>query len=425
MDETLVRGLLETALGDEPPIGPVARNSLLAGIRLRRRARMRRAVSGAAAVAVVAAVIPAATGVFGNTSAGPRTGAPPSIPKVPTVPTGTAYVINSGGGTVTPIDLATNTAGKPIDVPGEPVALAAAPDGKMAYVDTGATTSRPGLSSDQTVTPIDLTTNTTEKSIILTNPADAMAIAPGAKTAYVINGFPSRTVTRINLATNTAEKPIDLSAEPEEIAMAPDGNTAYLAVAASTKVKPGSKITVRGPVQYDFIPFNLATNKLGKPVKLGSEQPQAIAIASDGKTAYVVSQSSSTVIAVTPIDLTTLKTEKPIKISTKPGPTKGYYGQPLAIAIAPDGITAYVADGALSTMTPINLVTDTPGRPISLSGKAGADAIAISSNGAAAYVANQPSSTVTPINLTTLKTEKPIKIGSGWDSGFEAIVTVP
>jgi YVTN family beta-propeller protein len=422
MDETLVRGLLETALGDEPPIGPLARNSLLAGIRLRRRARIRRATGGAAAMVVVAAAIPAATGVFGNTPAGPRTGAPPSIPKVPT---GTAYVINSGGGTVTPIDLATNTAGKPIDVPGEPVAMAVAPDGKTVYVAGGAANSGPEPTSAQTVTPIDLTTNTPGKPITLTDPADAIAIPPDGKTAYVINGFPSRTVTRINIATNTAEKPINLSAEPEEIAMAPDDNTAYLTVAASTKVKPGSKITVRGPVQYDFMPFDLATDKLGKPVKLGSAQPEAIAIASDGKTGYVVSQSSSTVIAVTPIDLTTLKTEKPINISTKPGPMQGYYGQPLAIAIAPDGITAYVADGALSTVTPIDLTTNTPGKPISFSGKVGADAIAISTNGAAAYVANQPSSTVTPIDLATNKPEKPIKIGSGWDSGFEAIVTVP
>jgi YVTN family beta-propeller protein len=425
MDETLVRGLLETALGDEPPIGPLARNSLLAGIRLRRRTRIRRATGGVAAVVVVAAVIPAATGAFGNTSSGPRPEAPFSVPKVPSVPTGTAYVINSGGGTVTPIDLATGTAGKPIDVSGEPVAMAVTPSGKTAYVASGATNSGPEPTSAQTVTPIDLATNTAGKPITLTDPADAIAVAPDGKIAYVINGFPSRTMTRINLATNTAEKPINLGAEPEQIAMAPGGNTAYLTVAASTKVKPGSKITVGSPVQYDFMPFDLATNKLGKPVKLGSAQPEAIAIAADGKTAYVVSQSSSTVIAVTPIDLTTLKAEGPIKISTKPGPMQGYYGQPLAIAIAPDGMTAYVTDGALSTVTPIDLAADTPGKPISLSGKVGADAIAISSNGAAAYVANQPSSTVTPIDLATNKPEKPIKIGSGWDSGFEAIVTVP
>jgi DNA-binding beta-propeller fold protein YncE len=415
MDETSVRGLLEIALGDEPPIGPVARNSLLAGIRLRRRARIRRATGGAAAVVVVAAVIPAATGAFGNGSAGQRPEARFSLPKVPSVPTGTAYVINSGGGTVTPIDLATNTAGKPIDVPGEPVALTAAPDGKTAYVISGATNS-PGASSDQTMTPIDLTTDTAEKPIILANPADAMGIAPDGKTGYIINGFPSRTVTRIDLATNKLGKPITLIDPPYGIVMAPDGKLAYVTIARGVGIKESL---------YYFAPFDLATGRLGKWIKLSSGDPASIGIARDGKTAYVVSQSSSRMIAVTPIDLTTLKPEKPISIRTKAGPTKGYYGQPLAIAIAPDGKTAYVADGALSMVTPIDLANGTHGKPISLSGKVGSDAIAISSNGAAAYVANQPSSTVTPINLRTNKPEKPIKIGSGWDSGFEAIVTVP
>jgi DNA-binding beta-propeller fold protein YncE len=415
MDETSVRGLLEIALGDEPPIGPVARNSLLAGIRLRRRARIRRATGGAAAVVVVAAVIPAATGAFGNGSAGQRPEARFSLPKVPSVPTGTAYVINSGGGTVTPIDLATNTAGKPIDVPGEPVALTAAPDGKTAYVISGATNS-PGASSDQTMTPIDLTTDTAEKPIILANPADAMGIAPDGKTGYIINGFPSRTVTRIDLATNKLGKPITLIDPPIGIVMAPDGKLAYVTIARGAGINESL---------YYFAPFDLANGKLGKWIKLNSGHPASIAIARDGKAAYVVSQSSSRVIAVTPIDLTTLKAEKPISIRTKPGPTKGYYGQPLAIAIAPDGKTAYVADGALSTVTPIDLANGTHGKPISLSGQVGSDAIAISSNGAAAYVANQPSSTVTPIELATSKPEKPIKIGSGWDSGFEAIITVP
>jgi DNA-binding beta-propeller fold protein YncE len=418
MDETSVRGLLEIALGDEPPIGLVARNSLLAGIRLRRRARLRRAIGGAAAVVVVAAIVPAATGVFGNTAAGPHTRAPFSLPKVPSVPTGTAYVINSGGGTVTPIHLATNTAGKPIEVSGEPVALTAAPDGKTAYVVSGATNSGSGASSDQTVTPIDLTTNTAGKPIILANPADEIAIAPDGKTGYIINGFPSRTVTRIDLATGKPGKPVVLSEPPYGIVMAPNG-TAYVTIAKS--VGPPT----RNDNQYYFVRFNLAADKLEKRIKLNSGYPASIAVARDGKTAYAVSQASSTVIAVTPIDLTTLRAEKPIDISTKPGPLKGYYGQPLAIAIAPDGMTAYVADGALSTVTPIDLATGTPGQPISIGEKVGADAIAISPNGAAAYVANQPSSTVTPIDLATDKPGEPIKIGSGWDSGFEAIVTVP
>ena len=418
MDEITVRGLLEIALADEPPIGPVAHNSLLAGIRLRRRARMRRAAGGAAAVAAVAVAIPAATGVFGNIHAKPRTGPQFSVPKVPRVPTGTAYVINSGGGTVTPIDLATGTAGKPIDVSGEPVALTAAPGGKTAYVVSGATNGS-GATSDQTVTPIDLTTNTAGKPIILANPGDAIATAPDGKTGYVINGFPSHSVTRINLVTDRPGKPVVLNEPPDGIVMAPDG-TAYVTVAQGVRSPTGINYN-----RYYFAPFDVATGKLGKRVRLNSGQPASIAIARDEKTAYIVSQSAGTVIAVTPIDLATLTAEKPIDISTKPWPTKGYYGQPLAIAVAPDGMTAYVADGAHSTVTPIDLATDTPGKPISLSGKIGADAIAISSNGAAAYVANQPSSTVTPIELATSKPEKPIKIGGGWDSGFEAIVTVP
>jgi YVTN family beta-propeller protein len=52
-------------------------------------------------------------------------------------------------------------------------------------------------------------------------------------------------------------------------------------------------------------------------------------------------------------------------------------------------------------------------------------AIAITPDGTTAYLANQPSSTVTPIDLATSTPEKPIKIGHGWDSGFEAIVIAP
>jgi YVTN family beta-propeller protein len=411
MDDSSVRGLLEMALGEEPPIGPLARNSLRAGLKLRRRVRIRRTAGGAAAVIVVAAGIPAATGAFGDGPAGH------SAQKLPTAPTGTAYVINSGGGTVTPIDLATNTAGKPIDVSGEPVAMAIAPDGKTAYVASGATNSGPEPTSAQTVTPIDLTTNTAAKPITLVDPANAIAIAPDGRTGYVINGFPSTTVTAIDLATRKVGKPVALGADPEQIAMAPGGKTVYITVVTGKKTANGGFLSF-----FEFATFNLATDKLENPVKLNNGSPDAVAVAPDGKTAYVVSQSSNSVAAVTPIDLTTNTAEKPIKIGTKPMP-KGVFGQPLAIAISPNGTTAYLADAASSRVTPIDLATGSPGKPISIAGKPGADAIAISTNGAAAYVANQPSATVTPINLTTNAAGKPIKIGSGWISGFEAIVT--
>jgi YVTN family beta-propeller protein len=71
----------------------------------------------------------------------------------------------------------------------------------------------------------------------------------------------------------------------------------------------------------------------------------------------------------------------------------------------------------------LDLATGKLGKPVKLSGEP--EAIAISADGTTAYVANQPSSTVTPIDLATNTPEKPIKIGHGWDSGFEAIVIAP
>lgn len=408
MDETLVRRLLETALGDEPPLGPVARNSLGAGLKLRRRARIRRAAGGAAVVIVVAAVIPAAVGTLAN-NPGPRRHASRTPgPWVP--PDGTAYVINSGGGTVTPINLATSTAGKPIDVSGEPVAMTIAPDGKTAYVATGFTNSR---TSAQAVQPIDLATNTAGKPIDLQAPPDAIVITPNGKTAYTINGFPSLTLTPISLATNTPGKPIKLSEPPQAIAMAPDGK-AYVAIQTGSMTSHGFRTA------YDFMSLDLATGRLGKPVGLNGE-PEAIAITPNGKTAYVTIFSSGT---VTPISLSANKAGRPIKISGKP-PRNGFMGLPFAIAITPDGKTAYVTNGASGTVTPIDVATNMPGKPIKISGKPGADAIAISPDGTTAYVANQPSSTVTPIYLATGTPEKPIRFGHGWDSGFESIAVVP
>jgi hypothetical protein len=65
MNETPLRQLLDRALDGEPPLGPIAQNSLRAGIKLRRR---RRAVgaAGIVIVATCAAIIPATIGIPGR-----------------------------------------------------------------------------------------------------------------------------------------------------------------------------------------------------------------------------------------------------------------------------------------------------------------------------------------------------------------------
>ena len=69
----------------------------------------------------------------------------------------------------------------------------------------------------------------------------------------------------------------------------------------------------------------------------------------------------------------------------------------IAIAITPDGSTAYVTDNGDGTVTPIDIATDVAGSPIAV-GRAPA-AIAITPDGSSAYVVNQGDGTVTHVLL--------------------------
>jgi YVTN family beta-propeller protein len=97
-------------------------------------------------------------------------------------------------------------------------------------------------------------------------------------------------------------------------------------------------------------PITTATNTPGPPIPVGSN-PLAIAITPDGKTAYVANFFSGT---VTPITTATNTADPPIMVDA----------EPLAIAITPDGKTAYVANEGSNNVTPIATATNTPGEPI-------------------------------------------------------------
>jgi YVTN family beta-propeller protein len=98
----------------------------------------------------------------------------------------TAYVTDNSSDTVTPIDIATNTAGTPIPHGGAPVSVAITPDGKTAYVTI--------LRSDG-VTPIDIATNTAGTPIPVGGPSlertaitDRIVLALTANPFYTLQG---------------------------------------------------------------------------------------------------------------------------------------------------------------------------------------------------------------------------------------------
>jgi YVTN family beta-propeller protein len=281
----------------------------------------------------------------------------------------TAFVVNSGSGSVTPIDLATRRAGPPIRVGKHPLAIAVRPGGKTAYV----VNSRSG-----TVTPIDTATWRAGPPIPVGRDPQSIAITPDGRVAYVTNGG-SGSVTPISLATRRPGRAIKVGTDPQAIAVTPDGRTVYVLDWGGAAVTP----------------IDTATGRAGPPIQVGS-YPYAITIAPDGATAYVASYGSD---SVTPITVATGRPGRRIPAGQAPD----------ALAVTPDSKTVYAVGGDSDTVTPITGATShaRPAIPVGYSPAA----IAISRSGGTAYVVNTISGTVTPVSTTTGQPARPIRVG--------------
>lgn len=143
-------------------------------------------------------------------------------------------------------------------------------------------------------------------------------------------------------------------------------------------------------------PVNLTTRKAGKAIRVGSG-PQAIAVTPDSRTVYVADSGSGT---VTPIDTATARAAPPIAVGS----------DPVALAVTPDGRTVYVANEGSDTVTPIDTATGRPGAPIPVG--AGPRTIAVTPDGRTAYVLDWAGGAVTPIDTATDTAGPPIGVGS-------------
>jgi YVTN family beta-propeller protein len=294
--------------------------------------------------------------------------------------TGTVYVTNLNLNSVTAINRAnahtTVVHGAPPALNG-PLGIAIAPDGSTAYVTN---------SSGDTVTPIDLKTSpfSLETPIRVGSGPAAVAISPSGTTAYVSN-FNSNTVTPIDLATSpaTPERAIAVGAGPWSIAVSPNGK--WVCVSNSE----GQSVSVINTSTRSVTLLNL------------SSAPQAIAVAPSGNVAYVANGNQ-----VSPINLASGTPVLEHAITVANGP--------LGIAITPNGSMAYTANTD-ETVTPINLATSpaTPGAAFTVGSITQPDGIAISPDGLTAYVANA-SNTVTPIDIAAKspRAEAPVQVGS-------------
>ncbi|HET7017518.1 MAG TPA: phage tail tip lysozyme [Streptosporangiaceae bacterium] len=271
-------------------------------------------------------------------------------------------------GSVIPIDVATNKAGKPIKVGAGPRAMAITPSGKTVYVgteegvwsintatdkaeriDKAATTGMvmmPGGATvyaispnAATVTPIRTATNKAEKPIkiklTVSAPGLVPVLAPNGKHIYIfdVNDW---TLITINTGNNTANKPIDMQFGVTAAVITPGGGTIYGIELDNSAV----------------VPINPSNGKADKPIATGLG-PLALAITRDGRTVYVANFDAAT---VTPISTASNTAGKQIPVD----------GDPFALTFSPAGQTLYVSDGAVfpGAVTPIDVGSNKPGKKI-------------------------------------------------------------
>jgi DNA-binding beta-propeller fold protein YncE len=181
-------------------------------------------------------------------------------------------------------------------------------------------------------------------SLIGTRAAQAMtdraarSAATAPVTAYVATQYPN-TVTPVRLATGRLLKPIRITGQPLDVAVTPDASTVVVAYASVNR----SSVTL----------IHTATGKAFKTVRFtGFPWPGPVLTTRDSRTAYIANDAwSGTVI---PLRTRTGRLGPPIRVGH----------DPVAMAITPDGKTAYVLD--TGGVTPIRTATGTALRAISL-----------------------------------------------------------
>ena len=139
---------------------------------------------------------------------------------------GIALVANLDSNTVTPVDLGTWRAGRPVPVGTEPVALA------VFVGASGAATAFVADFGSNAVTPIDISTM---------QPGAAIPVGPGplaiavAADQVLVGNFTNHTLTPINATTLRPGGSVFLPLNPTGIAVAPSGNTAYVCGGAARR----------------------------------------------------------------------------------------------------------------------------------------------------------------------------------------------
>jgi YVTN family beta-propeller protein len=271
--------------------------------------------------------------------------------------TGTAYVTNFRGNSVSVIDTATNTvtATTGIGLGEAPTGVAVDPATNTAYVTNLV---------NYSVSVIDTATNTATATISVGLGPGGVAVDPAATAAYVAN-FGGNSVSVINTATNAVTATIHVGEYPEDVAVDSAISTAYVTNSG------GNSVSV----------IDTATNAVTATIHVGPD-PEGVAVDPSTGTAYVAIGGGNSVSVInTRTNAVTA--------------TIGVGSGPWGVAVDPSTGTAYVTNSGGNSVSVIDTATNTVTATIDV-GKDPRD-VAVDPATGTAYVANLSSGSVSVI----------------------------
>jgi YVTN family beta-propeller protein len=271
-----------------------------------------------------------------------------------------AYTANIAGGSLSVVDVLTNTNVGTIPIPGGPRFLAINAAGSLAYV----------AAAPNTVSVVDLVTT----AVITTIPVGANPSFPtfsGNEAFLYVGNNGSNSVSVIDTATNTVVATLTVGPNPQGVATTPDGASVWVAIATGEIVvidTATNTITTSFPVAFfnqllgiAFTPdgafayvsnasagnclvVDTATHAIIATIPTGAG-PFDSAITPDGSTVYQANQSGS----VSVIDTAT----NTVVATVPPG------GAATGIDVTPDGSFAYVSIASANQVAVIDTATNT------------------------------------------------------------------